>query len=110
MAIIDPTAAGRSAAHVPTSHAQRYVTQLARHFAHKIDVETGDGTAVFRFECGTATLTARSERLDIEVDSPDAVQRVETEEVVEGHLVRFAFREALGPLDWQSRARSLPER
>jgi len=90
----------RSTTEVQTASARRYMAQLAKHFAHKVDVEAEEDHTVFRFSCGTARLDATADRLIIAVESPDADARGETEDVVERHLVRFAFREALGPLEW----------
>ena len=91
----------RSVATVETASARRYVGQLAKHFAHKIEVETGENHAVLRFECGTCWMRAEEGRLDLMVESPDLDQRAETEAVVERHLMVFAFRETLEPLAWR---------
>ena len=94
-------ATARSEATVETHSAQRYLTQLSKHFAHKIAVEASeDGGSVFHFECGTARLRATDTRLSISVESPDIARRQMTEDVVASHLVRFAFREQLGPVEW----------
>ena len=90
----------RSSADVETASAHDYVTRLSKHFAHKIDVEVGDGRATFRFSCGTAYLVARDDGLSIMTEAPDAEGRAATEEVVESHLLRFAHRESLPPLRW----------
>lgn len=94
----------RSEAAVQTRAAERYIAQLAKHFAHKIEVEIAADTAVLcRFPCGTAGLTASADTLTIAIESTDAQGRKETEVVIESHLRRFAFREDLGPIDWQVR-------
>jgi len=84
-----------------TEHAGRYMTQLCRHFAHKIDVTYEGDHGECRFVCGTAVLNAKSGELLITAISPDQTQMVETQAVVERHLVRFAFREAIEPLQWR---------
>lgn len=84
-----------------TEHAGRYLTQLCKHFAHKIDVTYEGDHGECRFVCGTAVLEAKEGNLLITAISPDETQMMETQSVVERHLVRFAFREAIEPLQWQ---------
>lgn len=85
-----------------TENSQKYLTQLCKHFAHKIEVEqTGDQGAL-RFSCGTGYLQAMADGLHIRVSSPDEANLAETKSVVESHLLRFAFREEAGPLQWQA--------
>lgn len=84
-----------------TEHAGRYLTQLCKHFAHKIDVTYEGDHGECRFVCGTAVLEAKEGNLLITAISPDETQMMETQSVVERHLVRFAFREATEPLQWQ---------
>jgi hypothetical protein len=38
--------------------------------------------------------------LDIRVEAPDNGALTETKQVIESHLLRFAFRENLQPLAW----------
>lgn len=84
-----------------TEHAGRYLTQLCKHFAHKIDVTYEGERGECRFVCGTAVLEAKDGRLQITATSPDETQLAETQSVVERHLVRFAFREEIARLQWQ---------
>jgi uncharacterized protein len=90
----------QSSTQIRTPNASRYLAQLCKHFAHKVDVVEHDGTGEIRFVCGVATLTAAGETLSIDVVSPSDPELAETKDVVERHLVRFAFREDLGPLAW----------
>jgi uncharacterized protein len=84
-----------------TDHAGKYLTQLCKHFAHKVDVSYDYDHGECRFVCGTAILDAREAGLLIKVIAPDEAQLKETKSVVERHLARFAFREEIGPLRWQ---------
>lgn len=84
-----------------TEQASRYLTQLCRHFAHKVDVSWEGGHGECRFVCGNATLDASAGELRIGASAPDEAQLHETQSVVERHLVRFAFRENIEPLIWQ---------
>ncbi|OBZ95056.1 hypothetical protein ADU59_14840 [Pararhizobium polonicum] len=85
-----------------TENGQKYLTQLCKHFAHKIDVaQTGDRGELM-FSCGTGFLEADADGLHIRVRSPDDANLADTKSVVEDHLLRFAFRENTGPLQWQA--------
>ncbi|WEZ82403.1 DUF2218 domain-containing protein [Rhizobium sp. 32-5/1] len=86
----------------PTENGQKYLTQLCKHFAHKIEVEQVDARGELRFSCGTGYLEAEPDALKIRVESPNAAQLMDTKSVVESHLLRFAFREPSGPLQWHS--------
>lgn len=88
-------------AHCETPHADKYLQQLCKHFAHKVEVEYRDGHGECRFSCGTATMGASPKELEIRVEAADAETLSETKQVIESHLVRFAFRENLQPLAWQ---------
>lgn len=83
-------------------HAAKYIAQLCKHFAHKVEVSHSDGHGECRFVCGTAIMDADDATLRIRVNAPDEVQLKETQDVIESHLLRFAFREALEPLQWQN--------
>ncbi len=90
----------QSSATVPTPNAGRYVAQLCKHFANKVEVVEKNGGGEIRFSCGTAHLDALPDRLLISVTSPTDAELADTKDVVERHLLRFAFREEIGPLGW----------
>ncbi|WP_438751655.1 DUF2218 domain-containing protein [Pararhizobium sp. O133] len=85
-----------------TENGQKYLTQLCKHFAHKVDVTQDDDHGELRFSCGTGFLHADPGGLNIRVRSPDEGNLADTKSVVEDHLLRFAFRENTGPLQWQA--------
>ena len=83
-----------------TPNAGKYLQQLCKHFAHKVEVAYYDGHGQCRFSCGAATMNAGLKELDITVEAADTGALTETKQVIESHLVRFAFRENLQPLAW----------
>lgn len=83
-----------------TENGQRYLDQLSKHFAHKVDVTHSGPHAEFRFSCGTGKLEATADSLLISATSPGEDGLSETKEVIERHLARFAFREEPGQLVW----------
>ena len=84
-----------------TEHGAKYLVQLCKHFAHKIDTTYSETRGECRFSCGTAVLDADPDRLKIVAIAADDEQLSETESVIERHLDRFAFRENLEALQWQ---------
>lgn len=84
-----------SEARVATELARRYLTQLAKHFQHKVPVELGEATARIAFPMGVCTLDAGSapETLLMRAEAADAEALEKLEGVVARHLERFAFRD-----------------
>lgn len=78
-----------------TSSARRYLTQLCKHFAHRLPVSLAESHGRISFETGTCTLLAEPDALDIRVLAADVPALEELRGVVARHLERFAFREAL---------------
>lgn len=84
-----------------TPNGAKYLQQLCKHFAHKIEVhhDTTEGTCQFTF--GRAQLQADAEGLSVtfQLSTPDAVESAKT--VIDKHLERFAFREGFTHMAWQ---------
>jgi hypothetical protein len=90
----------RSEALVATPLAQRYMTQLCRHFEHRLSVYRWDGNGTIAFPSGLCRLEAASDRLVLKAEAPDPQQLAELEGVVTRHLTRFAFR-APPTIEWR---------
>ncbi|AOF93135.1 DUF2218 domain-containing protein [Sinorhizobium sp. RAC02] len=90
-----------SAAYLKTEHGSKYLVQLCKHFAHKVDVTYSDNHGKCRFDRGVATLDADAAGLRVTVKADDEESLGWGQSVIESHLVRFAFREELGAFDWQ---------
>ena len=85
----------------PTTHASRYLQQLAKHWSHKLEVEFTPLHATIRFPDGAvATLDAGEEALTSTIEAADAETLERMKGVVARHLDRFAFREAPLPFAW----------
>lgn len=86
---------------VPTEHASRYLQQLAKHWAHKFAVDfTPEAGSIDAGEGRVVTMTALPDALQVTVSGPDKQVMQGWRQVVQDHLVRFAFREELA-FDWQ---------
>ncbi|KAA3511167.1 DUF2218 domain-containing protein [Agrobacterium rosae] len=83
-----------------TESGGKYLVQLFKHFAHKIEVNYSDSHGECTFDFGTASLDAEPTGLKIAVTAPDEEKLERAKSVVESHLLRFAFRENVDKLDW----------
>ena len=100
----------KTTATLRTEHAGKYIAQLCKHFAHKVDVSHSENHGECRFTCGTATMDAQADVLQIRVTAKDKDLLSETQEVIESHFLRFAFREEIQPLKWmESQQEDVPD-
>ncbi|WP_299843877.1 DUF2218 domain-containing protein [uncultured Jannaschia sp.] len=91
----------KSVTRIKTANASRYLQQLCKHFAHKVETEFDMRSGTCRFDHSTATLAAQESRLDIEIKAEDDEALTRGQSVIWSHLKRFAFREDLGEPVWQ---------
>ncbi|MCO6049001.1 DUF2218 domain-containing protein [Mesorhizobium sp. RP14(2022)] len=85
-----------------TPSADKYIKQLCKHFGHRVETTVGDNTGTCRFEIGTAQLDADASALAIRLEAEDEERLKQMQHVIESHLLRFAFREEPGALEWRS--------
>lgn len=86
-----------SEARVATAVPRRYLTQLCKHFQHRIPVTFDDAEGRIAFAMGVCTLDAASvpDTLVMVATAADEDALTTLEGVVGRHLERFAFRDAL---------------
>ncbi|MBK0326238.1 DUF2218 domain-containing protein [Rhodobacteraceae bacterium F11138] len=89
-----------SKAVLPTAHGRKYLGQLCKHFAHKIEVEYSDSEGTCALPTGPARLYAGDTdiRMEVDVESPEDLPRAQG--IIESHILRFAFRENIDKLEW----------
>ena len=75
-----------------TENASRYLQQLCKHFAHKVEVEFTPDAGTVSLPFGTCHLSADAERLELKGTS-NASNLPRLERFLGDHLARFAFRE-----------------
>lgn len=87
-----------------TDSGSKYLVQLCKHFAHKIEVsyDERDGRCVFGGAVGL--LEADESALRMTVRAPDEEWLERAQSIIEVHLVRFAWREDMEKLDWVRQA------
>jgi len=88
-------------ARIQTPLAARYLTQLCKHFEHRVPVTHGDGDGWIAFGCGVCTLKADADTLSLNATAADDGSLAQLTDLVSRHLVRFAFREPL-TVAWQT--------
>ena len=90
-----------STARYPTPNASKYVQQLAKHFAHKIEVRAEADSAAFEMEAGSVRLRAEDGTFVARVEAEDAKGVINLRYVIDKHLVIFAFRDGFTGLEWR---------
>ena len=92
-----------STTHVPTENARRYLGQFVKHFAHKLPARLEDDLrhGEVEFPSGLCTMDADDHRLAIILNAGAAEELTRLQDVVDRHLLRFAFREALS-ITWEN--------
>ena len=83
-----------------TPHARRYLGQICKHFAHKIEVEHTATEGRCALPSGPAEMVADDSGLWVRIKAADAEGLARGKHIVEGHLLRFAYREAPEALTW----------
>lgn len=82
-----------SIATTQTPQAARHLTQLCKHFQHRLPVTLEERQGHIAFGMGTCDLQADDDTLTMRVSAPDEPTLRRLEDVVTRHLARFAFRE-----------------
>ncbi|MFN3890517.1 MAG: DUF2218 domain-containing protein [Beijerinckiaceae bacterium] len=91
-----------SRAHVSTASGAKYMTQLCKHWSHRLPVEYNETTGRIDFDAERrCVLHAEPDGLEIEVETASDEQLTRTQDTVINHLKRFAFREELGAVEWR---------
>ena len=82
-----------SEARVATAMARRYLSQLCKHFAHKIPVTHTEAEGRIEFPAGICQLEAGADLLILRAEAADTNALERLQEVVDRHFQRFAFRD-----------------
>lgn len=90
----------RSGARFETAHGSRYLQQLCKHFAHKLEVRYSETEAEAVLPTGTMRLRADAAGLHAEVTAEDLPGLIQARFVIDKHLVTFAFRDGFSGFPW----------
>ncbi len=83
-----------------TPNGSKYLQQLCKHFAHKIEVSHSDTEGTCNFPMGQALLSADDAGLTVRFALKDQDAVTPARNVIDSHLERFAFREDFKHMDW----------
>lgn len=84
--------ANSSTAEVEIEHPGRWRKQLAGHLGHKIDVRSDTKSSIFSFDGGFGTVSDCDAGLRLEAEAATAKEVTVIEDVLGGHLERFAHK------------------
>ncbi len=84
---------------ITTDHASKYLKQMCKHFAHKVDVDFDDFNAAVAFPPGPCQMTASETELVISCQSESEKGVAVIQSIIDQHIVKFAWREEL-ELNW----------
>ncbi|MBL1419383.1 MAG: DUF2218 domain-containing protein [Alphaproteobacteria bacterium] len=86
---------------IKTESAHKYIAQLCKHFAHKvestfsIDHEAKTAEGLTKFPMGQAVFTAKDNVLSVRAECENEQACKAMQGVFDSHIVKFAFREEL---------------
>ncbi len=93
---------------IKTSHGSKYLQQLCKHFAHKVDVTYDATEGQVDFPPGPCTILADEEMISFSCISEKAEGLLVMQSIIEQHLVKFAWREDI-EFAWHTSEGSAPE-
>lgn len=83
-----------------TPNAAKYLQQLCKHFAHKIDATHDETTGFAPFIFGPAKFAADAQTLSVTFDLNNCTDIPSAKHVIDAHLERFAHREDFKTMQW----------
>lgn len=90
----------KTTATLATKYAQKYMTQVCKHWSHKFETTCDDKSGTAHLPGGAVYFEAKTDSLTIDIALKDETVRERMQAVVAEHLERFAFREAPLGLSW----------
>lgn len=87
-----------------TQNASKYLQQLCKHFAHKIEVSYDETQGRADFIFGPAFFNAEDNRLEVRFELEEEASVEAAKHVIDAHLKKFAFREGFDAMAWQGQA------
>lgn len=90
-----------SSARFSTANGSKYLQQLCKHFAHKIEVSFDEHRGRAVLGPGPVELSADETGLSVTVSAEDVRGIIEARYIVDKHLVTFAFRDGFSGFAWK---------
>ena len=92
----------KATARFRTENGRKYLVQLCKHFAHRIEVEYTEEKGRCMLPSGRAEMAADDEGITFVVSAEEETGLERAKDVISSHLARFAFRENLEDLPWSA--------
>ena len=93
---------GQSIGHLATPKASQYLQQLCKHFGHKVEASWDETAGRIAFPMALARLEAGPSQLVVTVEADGEEGLARGRDVIDSHLRRFAFRENVEGLVWDT--------
>lgn len=90
----------RVTGHFGTVNARKYMTQLCKHFGHKVPASVEEDHGEVTFAIGQARMAADEMGLTVTLSGADAEALTQMRHIIDDHLKRFAFREDFNGMEW----------
>ena len=83
-----------------TSKGSKYLQQLCKHFAHKVEARCSDTEGFAALGFGETRFEADLQKLTVKIALNDATAAEPAQQMIDAHLERFAFREDFKSMNW----------
>ncbi|MCA0270656.1 MAG: DUF2218 domain-containing protein [Proteobacteria bacterium] len=87
-------------AHLSTPNGSKYIAQLCKHFAHKVEVSWDDHHGYAELPSGPAEFVTDASGLSFRLEAADAKGIIQARFTIDVHLATFAHRENFLGLNW----------
>jgi len=83
-----------------TPNASKYLQQLCKHFAHKVDANCDETRGFAALGFGPTQFEADVATLSVKITLNDDSDPIPAQQMIDAHLERFAFREKFKTMVW----------
>lgn len=83
-----------------TQYGAKYLAQLCKHFAHKVETNVDQNTGWAKLPTGLANMSASEDLFTITLDLRDVGEEKLAKHIIDSHLVTFAYREEFEGMVW----------
>ncbi|HQU70135.1 MAG TPA: DUF2218 domain-containing protein [Albidovulum sp.] len=87
-------------ARLSTPNGSKYIAQLCKHFARKVEVSCDDHRGHAALPSGPAEFSADAGGLTVRLEAADAKNLIQARFTIDVHLATFAHRENFLGLNW----------
>ncbi len=84
-----------------TANGSKYLQQICKHFAHKVEVSYDAERGECALPSGRTSLIADDSGLRVKIEATDAAAIIDARFVIDRHLVTFAHREGFCGMAWR---------